>query len=310
MGRWYCCDDSCVTLASLQEVLSEKVYILFFSRTNQRPASVSSSLASNGVKPHHSNGSQASESPKVDVQLKAVQAKSDSEQSSWKDMPSVSKIGKVPSGLRVKFGINGSSISKRSPVPVSINGKVDVFSNQPLLTNGHATDSVSLENGKKDPSLPLPTKNGFDKTKVDVANNSKRKESTVTNGYTGIRKESTVTNGYTGIRKESTVTNGYTGIRKESTVTNGYTGIQTVDTHSVKLDPPEDIDRSEVIAGRGPANFKQETNGVLNKSKISGNKRKVQESPCILLAQDGQSRARVEEMKDMYDHIYLNSIFI
>ena len=271
MGRWYCCDDSCVTLASLQEVLSEKVYILFFSRTNQRPASVSSSLASNGVKPHHSNGSQASESPKVDVQLKAVQAKSDSEQSSWKDMPSVSKIGKVPSGLRVKFGINGSSISKRSPVPVSINGKVDVFSNQPLLTNGHATDSVSLENGKKDPSLPLPTKNGFDKTKVDVANNSKR---------------------------------------KESTVTNGYTGIQTVDTHSVKLDPPEDIDRSEVIAGRGPANFKQETNGVLNKSKISGNKRKVQESPCILLAQDGQSRARVEEMKDMYDHIYLNSIFI
>ena len=297
MGRWYCCDDSCVTLASLQEVLSEKVYILFFSRTNQRPASVSSSLASNGVKPHHSNGSQASESPKVDVQLKVVQAKSDSEQSSWKDMPSVSKIGKVPSGLRVKFGINGSSISKRSPVPVSINGKVDVFSNQPLLTNGHATDSVSLENGKKDPSSPLPTKNGFDKTKVDVANNSKRKESTATNGYSGIRKE-------------STVTNGYTGIQKESTVTNGYTGIQTVDTHSVKLDPPEDIDRSEVIAGRGPANFKQETNGVLNKSKILGNKRKVQESPCILLAQDGQSRARVEEMKDMYDHIYLNSIFI
>ncbi|MCI11661.1 ubiquitin carboxyl-terminal hydrolase 25-like, partial [Trifolium medium] len=149
MGRWYCCDDSCVTLASLQEVLSEKVYILFFSRTNQKPASVNGSLASNGVKPHHSNGSQASDSPKVDVQFKAVHAKSNSEQSSRKDMPSVSKIGKVPPGLRVKFDINGSSNSKRSPAPVNVNGKVDVFSNQPLLTNGHATNSVSLENGKK-----------------------------------------------------------------------------------------------------------------------------------------------------------------
>ncbi|PNY10072.1 ubiquitin carboxyl-terminal hydrolase 25-like protein [Trifolium pratense] len=231
MGRWYCCDDSCVTLASLQEVLSEKVYILFFSRTNQKPASVNGSLASNGVKPHHSNGSQASESPKVDVQFKAVHAKSNSEQSSRKDMPSVSKIGKV-----------------------------DMFSNQPLLTNGHATNSVSLENGKKDHSSSLPTRNGFDKNKIGVANNTKR---------------------------------------NDSTVTNGHTNIQTVDTHSVKLDPPEDIDRSKVITVRGPDNFKQESNGVVNKTKILGNKRKVQEAPCILLANDSQSRARVEEMRDI-----------
>ncbi|XP_045800933.1 ubiquitin carboxyl-terminal hydrolase 25 isoform X2 [Trifolium pratense] len=231
MGRWYCCDDSCVTLASLQEVLSEKVYILFFSRTNQKPASVNGSLASNGVKPHHSNGSQASESPKVDVQFKAVHAKSNSEQSSRKDMPSVSKIGKV-----------------------------DMFSNQPLLTNGHATNSVSLENGKKDHSSSLPTRNGFDKNKIGVANNTKW---------------------------------------NDSTVTNGHTNIQTVDTHSVKLDPPEDIDRSKIITVRGPGNFKQESNGVVNKTKILGNKRKVQEAPCILLANDSQSRARVEEMRDI-----------
>ncbi|CAJ2659391.1 unnamed protein product [Trifolium pratense] len=260
MGRWYCCDDSCVTLASLQEVLSEKVYILFFSRTNQKPASVNGSLASNGVKPHHSNGSQASESPKVDVQFKAVHAKSNSEQSSRKDMPSVSKIGKVPPGLRGKFDINGSSNSKRSPAPVNVNGKVDMFSNQPLLTNGHATNSVSLENGKKDHSSSLPARNGFDKNKIGVANNTKR---------------------------------------NDSTVTNGHTNIQTVDTHSVKLDPPEDIDRSKVITVRGPDNFKQESNGVVNKTKILGNKRKVQEAPCILLANDSQSRARVEEMRDI-----------
>ncbi|KAJ1434274.1 Ubiquitin specific protease, conserved site [Sesbania bispinosa] len=263
MGRWYCCDDSCVTVATLQEVLSEKVYILFFSRTNQKPVSISNSPASNGVKPHHSNGSQTSESPKVDVPLKAVHEKSNSEQSPWKDMPSVSKIGKGPSSSRVRFDINGSSISKRSPAPASVNGKVDVSRSQPLVINGHVKDSASLENGKKDDPSSLPTRNGFDKNKVDVANISKR---------------------------------------KESSMTNGHTDNQTVDIHSVKPDPPEDTDRSKVIiAGKGPDNFKQESNGLYNEPKMMGNKRKVQEAPCILLAHDVQSRARVQELKDMIE---------
>ncbi|KAK7324420.1 hypothetical protein VNO77_27956 [Canavalia gladiata] len=258
MGRWYCCDDSCVTVATLQEVLSEKVYILFFSRTNQRPASISNSLASNGVKPH-SNGSQASECPKIGVPLKAMHAKSNSEQSPWKDMPSASKPAKGSSSSRVKFDINGSSTSKRNPAPVSVNGKVDVSRNHALLINGHVKDSVSLENGKKDPSL-LPTRNGIDKIKVDVPDKSKR---------------------------------------KESTLTNGHTDNQTVDIHSVKSDPKEDADRSRVIAGRGSDNFKQESNGIDHKPKILGNKRKTQEGPCILLAHDGQSQAKVQELKDI-----------
>lgn len=255
MGRWYCCDDSCVTVATLQEVLSEKVYILFFSRTNQRPVSSSNSLASNGVKPH-SNGSQTSECPKVGVPPKAVHVKSNSELSPCKDMPSVSKTAKAPSSSRVKFDINGSS-SKRNPAPVSVNGKVDVSRNQPSVINGHVKDSVSLENGKKDSSLP--TSNGIDKNKVAV---DKLK-------------------------------------RKESTVTNGHTGNQTVDIHSVKSDLKEDTDRSRVIAGRVPDNFKHESNDLNNKPTILGNKRKLQEDPCILLAHDGQSQARVQELKDM-----------
>lgn len=257
MGRWYCCDDSCVTVATLQEVLSEKVYILFFSRTNQRPVSSSNSLPSNGVKPH-SNGSQASECPKVGMPQKAVHAKSNSEISSWKDMPSVSKMAKVPSSSRVKFDINGSSASKRNPAPVSVNGKVDITRNQPLVTNGHVKDSVSLANGKKDPSS-LPTKNVTEKNKVDV---DKLKT-------------------------------------KESTLTNGHTENRTIDIHSVKSDPREDTDRSRVIDGRGPDNFNQESNGLNTKPKILGNKRKAQEASCILLAHDGQSQARVQELKDM-----------
>ncbi|XP_020268942.1 ubiquitin carboxyl-terminal hydrolase 25 [Asparagus officinalis] len=39
VGRWYCCNDAHVSLSSTQEVLSEKVYILFYLRNNQSPRS-------------------------------------------------------------------------------------------------------------------------------------------------------------------------------------------------------------------------------------------------------------------------------
>ncbi|QHO28882.1 Ubiquitin carboxyl-terminal hydrolase [Arachis hypogaea] len=259
MGRWYCCDDSCVTVASLQEVLSEKVYILFFSRTTQRPALVNDSLVSNGVKPHHSNGSQASESAKVEAPLKAVHSKSNSEQSTWKDMPRVSKISKGPSSSRVKFDINGNSASKRSPAHATVNGKVDISKNQLVVINGHVKDTVSLENGKKDPPS-LPARNGSVKNKVDVGDRFKR---------------------------------------KDSALTNGSTDIHSVDMHFAKSDPTVDNNRSTVTTGKGPENFKQESNGH-GEPKILG-KRKVQDTSSILLAHDGQSRTEVEELKDMYD---------
>ncbi|KAL3508880.1 hypothetical protein ACH5RR_028281 [Cinchona calisaya] len=59
MCRWYCCNDSYVTLSSLQEVLSEKVYVLFFTRSKQRPPLVKTGLLANGSKCQKSNGSDA-----------------------------------------------------------------------------------------------------------------------------------------------------------------------------------------------------------------------------------------------------------
>lgn len=41
-GRWYCCNDSQVSLSSVQEVLSEKVYILFYLRNNPNPKHIKS----------------------------------------------------------------------------------------------------------------------------------------------------------------------------------------------------------------------------------------------------------------------------
>ncbi|KAF5949872.1 hypothetical protein HYC85_011865 [Camellia sinensis] len=75
MGRWYCCNDSYVKLSNLQEVLSEKVYILFFSCTKQRPGPANTALACNGVKSQECNGSDTSKSQKVGHSGKAVYTK-------------------------------------------------------------------------------------------------------------------------------------------------------------------------------------------------------------------------------------------
>ncbi|KAL2472764.1 Ubiquitin carboxyl-terminal hydrolase 25 [Forsythia ovata] len=61
LGHWYCCNDSYVSLTTLREVLSEKVYILFFSRTKQRPRSANTDLVANGLMAHESNGSNTTE---------------------------------------------------------------------------------------------------------------------------------------------------------------------------------------------------------------------------------------------------------
>lgn len=59
IGRWYCCNDSYVSVSNLKDVLSEKVYILFFSRAKQRPRTRVDAVV-NGSKPHESNGSKTS----------------------------------------------------------------------------------------------------------------------------------------------------------------------------------------------------------------------------------------------------------
>lgn len=59
LGRWFCCNDSYVSDSTLEEVLSEKAYILFFSRTKQRPQTKFDTVV-NGSKSHESNGNKTS----------------------------------------------------------------------------------------------------------------------------------------------------------------------------------------------------------------------------------------------------------
>lgn len=59
-GRWYCCNDAHVSLSSTQEVLSEKVYILFYLQCNQHQKSNKTGSSCNGVKPTVSSQSDTS----------------------------------------------------------------------------------------------------------------------------------------------------------------------------------------------------------------------------------------------------------
>ncbi|TXG66562.1 hypothetical protein EZV62_007837 [Acer yangbiense] len=169
MCRWYCCNDSYVSLSTLQEVLSEKVYILFFTRANQRPVSASNNFASNGVKSHQ-NGNEVYKGMKAIVPLKSVCTKPSAEQSSQNAVSIISKVEKVPSSPRLKFSISGNSGHK--VVSPTYNGKVDVYKNQKIQMNGFVKDSVHKDSDEKD---TLAESNGSNKSKrvdaVDRDNN-------------------------------------------------------------------------------------------------------------------------------------------
>ena len=174
MGRWFCCNDSFVSLSSLQQVLSEKVYILFFSRTKQRPGSFSTTFSSNGVKPRDSNGSDASKILKA-VQFKPVQTKACVEQSSQKD-----KVGKLSSTPWVKFNISEKPGPKK--LPVTGNGKVDFHKTQNIAVNGVSKDSIHMEKNEKD-MLSAMNRNVIDKSrKVDAVGSGKSRSFALANG--------------------------------------------------------------------------------------------------------------------------------
>ncbi|TYJ24444.1 hypothetical protein E1A91_A08G260700v1 [Gossypium mustelinum] len=186
MGRWYCCNDSFVSLSTLQEVLSEKVYILFFSRTNQRPGSLSTTFSSNGAKPHVSNGSETSKVLKA-VQLKPVQTKPFVEQFSQND-----KVGKKSSTPRVKFNISEKPVPKK--LPITVNGKIDFHKTQNITVNGVSKDSIHVDKNKKD-MLPLMNRNVIDKSrKVDTAGSEKSQPFALTNGNS-MKSDPFVVNG-------------------------------------------------------------------------------------------------------------------
>ncbi|KAB5534581.1 hypothetical protein DKX38_017667 [Salix brachista] len=259
IGRWYCCNDSFVTVSTLQEVLSEKVYVLFFSRTNQRPASTTSSFASCGEKSRESNGCVEFKSSKAAVPLKALPTKPQVEQSSKKDISVMSKIDRVPSSPPVKFSICGNSGSKSTPL--SINGKVDHLKGQNKEMNGNVKAMVRVEKCDNDVST-VTISNGFEKHKnVDAV------EGENCHAFATASENGHSQNG------------AFNSVKLLVCDSNGTA--------------------SKVTTGRGLHHLELQNGGMKSCADISGLKRKLKDDTCILLAQDAQSLAKVEDFKEV-----------
>ncbi|XP_052178235.1 ubiquitin carboxyl-terminal hydrolase 25-like [Diospyros lotus] len=143
--RWYCCNDSYVKLSNLQEVLSEKVYILFFSRTKQRPAPASTALPSSGVKPKECNGSDVPINRKVDDSRKAAYMDQSVENSV--DNLNRSEVNKVPSSPQANKSNSGKNSTQKSLA--TSNAKIDCSTGN----NGDAKASLSAKSEKSNASL-------------------------------------------------------------------------------------------------------------------------------------------------------------
>lgn len=271
MGRWYCCNDSYVSLSTLQEVLSEKVYILFFSRTKQRPVPAKTAVATNGTKSYDCNGSNTFKISKAGNQIKPVNAKQFVDHTSEKDNSTTSKVNEVPLSVKTKVSSFGSSGTKL----FSTNGNTFAPKKEFVEKNEDAKASIRVEKSE-DQLLSFKDSNGVSKHKpVDAVTGEKSQLRPLANGNGKIQ-------------------------RIDVSLANGNGKNQSINANSSGAERCEENGARNIIpSGRGP-DYQGLQNGSGNGlSDKSVSRRKIQEAGwSILCAEDARSRAKVEELKE------------
>jgi ubiquitin carboxyl-terminal hydrolase 36/42 len=153
IGRWFCCNDSHVSLSSSQNVLSEKVYILFYilNSKNQKPSP--NGCSSTAAKPFSTNGSGiSSTSPNETLKIPLVKQNGSCSTKGNALLPL--KNGKIASGPLIKpihFKNSGTEKVKsngKENLPSKMNPEVNE-SAIPSESNGHKTGKFA-EPSKKD----------------------------------------------------------------------------------------------------------------------------------------------------------------
>ncbi|TVU20655.1 hypothetical protein EJB05_36872 [Eragrostis curvula] len=142
IGRWYCCNDSHVSLSSSQDVLSEKVYILFYilSPKIQKPST--NGYSSTAAKSFSTNGNGISSSTSNET-LKVPLIRQNGSCSSKENAPPPLNNGKSSLGLHIKpIHLKNGPTEK-----VSSNGKVNLTSRKNLTVSESAAPS-ELNGGK------------------------------------------------------------------------------------------------------------------------------------------------------------------
>lgn len=323
MGRWYCCNDSFVSLSNLQEVLSEKVYILFFSRSNQRPSSASNIFHSNGVKSRQ-NGKEVNNGVKASVPLQSVRTKPSVDPSFPKDVSSVSKV--LPSnganahqnGNAVHKGIRDGipSQSEHTKLYTEQSSQKDVSTDskvEKVPSNSKLKFSISGISGQK---LVPTTSSG----KENVNNQKMQLNGVVKDSFQKDSNEKVALAESNGSNKSKRVDNTNRNCNSTSpSLANGSDTAPSVASNSGGVDPCEGLGmRYGMTTKSGADHSKLVSNGV-NSSDVCGSKR-IREETCSLLAHDFESRLKVEELKRVYVlltskllkflHIHLTCAFV
>ncbi|XP_074311213.1 ubiquitin carboxyl-terminal hydrolase 25 [Silene latifolia] len=276
VGRWFCCNDSYVTLSTLQEVLTEKAYILFFTRTSQRPVSVDTTTMSNGVKSHTiatvPNG----------LEFHAVATVSNGVKPHARNGNIMCKSPKstaFPKAVNMK-PFNVRPVSKVAPVASKVNGASSALQNK---SNGHANSFA----GKDSPSDP-------------GSHNLQKKESVECDGNIGhVVSERVNGNGICSQDNQSCVDGKQNTIKSSQDVGNGNSHIENGHVGSEK-DLHKDNSLKDKIVGKMPVNGDAHSGLNNGRVSVSGSKRKLEDKDtCILLAKDAHSRTQVEHFKEV-----------
>ncbi|KAK4767870.1 hypothetical protein SAY87_003011 [Trapa incisa] len=277
MGRWYCCNDAYVSVATLEEVLSEQVYILFFSRTKQRPASSAAHLLPIEAISKDCNGNGTCKRHAPDPPSKPSHMKPLVEESAWTNVSLSPKVEKVQAGPKMKFNIAGNAGSR-------INGKVEPYKNHLVEGNGDIEHLVQLYKSDKYKSV-LPNDNVHGDENIDLIVGGKKNQTIVPSSC----DENDRTNASDAEKTEPSASeNGHCNVGER---------VLPNSVKSVLCESNSVIIREAKINKHG---YRKQINGSCpGYPDLSGSKRKLQESCCILLAQDAQSRTKVEELKDL-----------
>ncbi|OEL25404.1 Ubiquitin carboxyl-terminal hydrolase 25 [Dichanthelium oligosanthes] len=168
VGRWFCCNDSHVSLSSSQNVLSEKVYILFYilNSKNQKPSTNGySSTAAN--KSFCTNGIGISSTSSSET-LKIPLVEQNGSCSNKGNVLLPLKNGKIASGPLIKpIHFKNSAAEK-----VTSNGKVNLPSKMNREVNENAT--VLESNGCKTGKFVEPSKKNGDGTSGKMDDHSEK----------------------------------------------------------------------------------------------------------------------------------------
>ncbi|XP_062180080.1 ubiquitin carboxyl-terminal hydrolase 25-like [Phragmites australis] len=157
IGRWYCCNDSHVSLSSSQEVLSEKVYILFYILSSKTQKPSTNGYSSTAAKSFSTNGNGISSTTSSETQ-KIPLVKQNGSSLTKGNAPLSLTNGKTASGPHIKpIHLKNSATEK-----LKLNGKVNLTSRNNLEVNESAIPSES--NGCKTGKSAEPSKKSDNST--------------------------------------------------------------------------------------------------------------------------------------------------